>query len=104
MAPTRTVMWRRLRGGHADMRSGQGKADGGGGWDQPESELRLLADTATQATDDMIAALHDAGLTSSVLRSPEYTLRALNRGLPNISLEDLLLTCEAFTSVTVPSA
>lgn len=86
------------------MRSGQGKADGGGGWDQPESELRLLAETATQATDDMIAALHDAGLTSSVLRSPEYTLRALNRGLPNVSLEDLLLTCEAFTSVTVPSA
>src|SRR5258708_27488786 len=67
-------------------------------------EVRTLLDQIVEATNRLAAGLDAAGLNQPLRQSPTYTLRSLNRGLPNCTVEDLLLACEAYATVTAPSA
>lgn len=66
--------------------------------------LRALLGAVAQATDHLAAVLDAAGLNRQLRDAPAYSLRQLDRALPNYSVGDLLLVCEAYATVTAPSA
>ncbi|GAC1454015.1 MAG: hypothetical protein PVSMB4_14690 [Ktedonobacterales bacterium] len=68
------------------------------------TELRALLGAVVQATDYLVAALDAAGLTQQLRDSPIYYLRHLDRSLPAYTVTDLLLVCEAYATVTAPTA
>ncbi len=67
-------------------------------------EVRALLDQMVEATNRLAAGLDAVGLNQQLRQSPAYTLRSLDRSLPNYTVEDLLLACEAYATVTAPSA
>src|SRR5258708_35356749 len=67
-------------------------------------EVRALLDQIVEATNRLAAGLDAAGLNQPLRQSPAYKLRSLDRSLPNHTVEDLLLACEAYATVTAPSA
>jgi hypothetical protein len=69
-----------------------------------EVEVRTLLDQVVEATSQLAAGLDAAGLNQQLRQSPAYTLRSLDRSLPNYTVEGLLLACEAYATVTAPSA
>jgi hypothetical protein len=69
-----------------------------------EVEVRTLLDQVMEATNQLAAGLDAAGLNQQLRQSPAYTLRSLDRSLPNYTVEGLLLACEAYATVTAPSA
>jgi hypothetical protein len=85
---------------------GAGRDSGGvsttGGWSESERQaaLRDVAD----AVDRLGHALTDVGLPQAMRESASCNLRSLDRGLPNEPLEELLLSCEAYATVTAPAA
>jgi hypothetical protein len=66
--------------------------------------VRAPLDQIMEATNRLAAELDAAGLNQQLRQSPAYTLRSLERGLPNCTVEDVLLACEAYAMVTAPSA
>ena len=85
---------------------GRGKSDMSApvGDDQPEAQLRVMLHTVVEATDRLIAALDAAGFNKQLRESPAGQLRILDRSLPNYTLDELLLICEAYAAVTAPTA
>jgi hypothetical protein len=69
-----------------------------------EVEVRTPLEQMVEATNRLAAGLDAAGLNQQLRQSPAYTLRSLERGLPNCTVEDVLLACEAYAMVTAPSA
>jgi hypothetical protein len=86
-------------GGHAS------KAEAGTrGAVHSDVNVRALLDQIVEATNRLAAGLDAAGVNQPLRQSPAHTLRTLDRGLPNYTVEDLLLACEAYAIVTAPSA
>jgi hypothetical protein len=69
-----------------------------------EVEVHALLERTVEATNRLAVRLDAAGLNRALRQSPTYTLRSLDRALPNYTVEDLLLACEAYATVTAPSA
>jgi hypothetical protein len=69
-----------------------------------DAEVRALLARMAAATSRLAAGLDAAGLNQPLRQSPTYTLRSLDRRLPRYTVEDLLLACEAYATVTAPSA
>ncbi len=67
-------------------------------------EVRALLDQIEEATNRLAAGLDAVGLNQQLRQSPAYPLRSLDRSLPNYTVEALLLACEAYATVTAPSA
>ena len=72
------------------------------GWS--EADMRAWLGTLASAVDYLAESLDTVGLTQRLRESPACNLRSLDRSLPNYPLEDLLLACEAFATVTSPAA
>ncbi len=69
----------------------------------PGPRARALIGAVSRATDHLVAALDAIGLNQKLRESPTCQLRSLDRGLPNYTLGNLLLSCEAFATVTAPA-
>lgn len=69
-----------------------------------EGQVRALLNQIVEATSRLAVGFDAAGLSQSLRQSPTYTCRSLDRKLPNYTVEDLLLACEAYATVTAPSA
>jgi hypothetical protein len=76
------------------------KAPGGA----PASQPRALLSAVVVAVNKLEAALDEVGLNRRLRESPSSLLRTLDRTLPDETLDDLIVGCEAFASVTGPSA
>lgn len=85
---------------------GVGKEDtgaiAGSGWSA--AELHSTLGAVARAVDDLVIELDTVGLTQQLRNSPSCDLRALDRSLPHYPLEELLLACEAYATVTGPAA
>jgi hypothetical protein len=57
-----------------------------------------------ERTDHLVTVLETGGMIQQLRDSPAYNLRQLDRSLPNYTIGDLLLACEAYATVTAPSA
>lgn len=79
-----------------------GGASATGGWSENERQAALRA--VADAVDRLGHALSDVGLPQAMRESASCNLRSLDRGLPNEPLEELLLSCEAYATVTAPAA
>lgn len=66
--------------------------------------ISALLEQILEATDHLTAGLNAAGMNQSLLTSSAYILRSLDRSLPAYTVEELLLTFQAFATVTAPSA
>lgn len=85
---------------------GVGKEDAGeiasSGWSA--AELHTMLGAVAQAVDDLVIELDDVGLAQQLRKSPSSDLRSLDRSLPHYPLEELVLACEAYATVTAPAA
>lgn len=83
----------------------EGRSEAGdGGAPLPIAEMRALLDQIADATHRLAASLDAASMNQALRQSSAYSLRSLERGLPNWTVDDLLLACEAYATVTAPSA
>lgn len=85
---------------------GVGKDDIGAiassGWSA--AELHSMLGVVATAVDDLAMELDAVGLTQQLRNSPSCDLHTLDRSLPHYPLEELLLACEAYATVTGPAA
>lgn len=80
---------------------GGAKIPASGGGSDPRARAMLGA--VASATNRLTAALNEVGLDQRLRESPSCRLRSLDRSLPDETLADLLLLCEAFATVTGPA-
>ncbi|HEX9036001.1 MAG TPA: hypothetical protein VF808_03335 [Ktedonobacterales bacterium] len=81
-----------------------GKASGKAPEGAPASQPRALLSAVIVGVNGLTSALDEVGLHQQLRESPACRLRLLDRSLPDETLDDLLLGCEAFAAVTGPSA
>lgn len=86
------------------MSVGRGGAEKSAGGDQSAAEQQTMLSEIALAVEDLAADLETAGLTQQLRESPSCNLRSLDRSLPAYPLEELLLACEAYATVTAPTA
>lgn len=68
-----------------------------------DPRVRAMLQAVAEAINRLVAALDDVGVNRRLRESPTCQLRALDRGLPDETLADFLLRCEAFATVTGPA-
>lgn len=68
-----------------------------------DPRVRAMLQAVAEATNRLVTALDDVGVNRRLRESPTCQLRALDRGLPDETLADFLLRCEAFATVTGPA-
>lgn len=66
--------------------------------------LGELLEEIREGTSRLEAGFVAAGMARQLAQADAFRLRVLDRNLPNYTVEELTLTCEAFATVTVPAA